>query len=355
MRAWAAALLLAPAVVLAGGAPLDEIRQAFVRHGLHAPDGAALEGLGASGLAEGLRRIDPHARWFPPADYAREQADDAGVGVGAALSRWGERLVLAPYGEGALARQGVTSPVALVSVDGKPVAALSLREAAGRLAGAPGRTVRLALAAAGPAGAVRELTVPREPYRALSVESAEESGSPVVRVRGFVTRETRTLLGLAVQGLPGARGPLVLDLRDCPGGDLFEALDSAGLFLPEGTPLGETRDRGGRRQAYAAPGGAKLRGGSVVLWVGPGTASAGEVFAGVLRHYGVARLVGERTFGKCSSQTDLRLSDGSVLRLTNREVVLPGGESCSGGGLEPDSPVGREELLDGATLLRLSF
>ena len=68
MRAWAAALLLAPAVVLAGGAPLDEIRQAFVRHGLHAPDGAALEGLGASGLAEGLRRIDPHARWFPPAD-----------------------------------------------------------------------------------------------------------------------------------------------------------------------------------------------------------------------------------------------------------------------------------------------
>ena len=56
MRAWAAALLLAPAVVLAGGAPLDEIRQAFVRHGLHAPDGAALEGLGASGLAEGLRR-----------------------------------------------------------------------------------------------------------------------------------------------------------------------------------------------------------------------------------------------------------------------------------------------------------
>ena len=75
----------------------------------------------------------------------------------------------------------------------------------------------------------------------------------------------------------------------------------------------------------------------------------------MLRHYGVARLVGERTFGKCSSQTDLRLSDGSVLRLTNREVVLPGGESCSGGGLEPDSPVGREELLDGATLLRLSF
>ena len=353
MRAWAAALLLAPAVGLAGGPPLDEIRQAFVRHGLHAPDGAALEGLVASGLAEGLRRIDPHARWFPAADYAREQADDAGVGVGAALARWGERLVLAPYGEGALARQGVTAPVALASIDGKPVASLSLREAAGRLAGAPGSTVRLALAA-GEGGAVRDLTVAREPYRALSVESAAEVGHPVIRVRGFVTRETRTLLALAVQGLPGGRGPLVLDLRDCPGGDLFEALDSAGLFLPEGTPLGETRDRGGRRQVYAAPGGTKVWVGSVVLWVGPGTASAGEVFAGVLRHHGAARLVGERTFGKCSSQTDLRLSDGSVLRLTNREVVLPGGESCSGAGLEPDSPVGREGLLDGAALLRLS-
>jgi carboxyl-terminal processing protease len=355
VRPWLAALLLAPAACLAGGPPLDEIRQALARDGLDPPAPAVLQALEPGDLAAGLRRIDPHARWFPAGDLARDAAPSEGVGVGAALARWGDRLVLAPYAEGALARRGLTAPFAVATVDGAAVSTLSLAEAGRRLAGAPGSAVRLGIAA-GPGAPAREVTVVREPYRALAVEPAVEGGYPVVRVRGFATRETRTLLAFALEGMAAVPGPLVLDLRDCPGGDLFEALDSAALFLPEGAPLGETRDARGERRAYVAPGGPKpARPRALVLWVGPGTASAGEVFAGVLRHHGVARLVGERTYGKCSSQTDRTLSDGSVLRLTNREVILPDGRSCSGAGIEPDVGVGGEGLLDGPALLRASL
>ena len=63
--------------------------------------------------------------------------------------------------------------------------------------------------------------------------------------------------------------------------------------------------------------------------------------------------MGRRTYGKCSSQTDARLSDGSVLRYTNRDVLLPDGSSCSGRSLVPDREVSVAELMDLAGLVQV--
>jgi len=87
--------------------------------------------------------------------------------------------------------------------------------------------------------------------------------------------------------------------------------------------------------------------------VGPDTASSAEIFAGALHRQGRAMLVGQSTYGKCSSQTDARLSDGSVLRYTNRDVLLPDGKSCSGAGLVPDRQVSEADMLDLAALVRV--
>ena len=75
----------------------------------------------------------------------------------------------------------------------------------------------------------------------------------------------------------------------------------------------------------------------VVLLVGHDTASAAEVFAGALQQHGRAKLVGQRTYGKCSSQTDTRLLSMA------RCYVIPIARSfcrmgilCSNVGLQPD-------------------
>ena len=82
----------------------------------------------------------------------------------------------------------------------------------------------------------------------------------------------------------------------------------------------------------------------LTLLVGPDTASAAEIFAGILRRHERGLLVGQTTYGKCASQTDARLSDGSVLRYTNREVLFPDGDTCTGKGLTPDLAVSDEEM-----------
>lgn len=344
-----ALLLVAPA---AGQAPLAEVREALARHAISRPAPQALAALEAAGLPGQLRAIDPYARLIDAADHAREHAGSADtVGIGAVLGRWNGEYVLTPYAGGPLAAVGVRGPVRLRGIDGAEVAALPLAQVADRLRGEPGSKVRLQIEGQGPR---REVGVPRQRFVATPVEPVAVGDRRIVRVRDFATRTTRTHLAVALRDVAATGGPVILDLRDSPGGDLFEALDAAALFVPAGAVLASTRDAEGSVKVYESPPGTKLRPPDLVLWIGPGTASAAEIFAGVLQRHGLARLVGARSFGKCSTQTDVALSDGSVLRLTNREVLLPDGQGCSGTGLAPDVAVDGAALLDDTRLFQAS-
>lgn len=344
-----ALLLVAPA---AGQVPLAEVREALARHGVGRPSPGTLAALDPADLPSQLRAIDPYARLVDAADYARERAGNTdAVGIGAALGRWNGHYVLSAYADGPLAAAGVDGPVRLWRIDEVEVAALPLADVAARLRGEAGSAVQLDVEGPGQRRVVRLL---RQPFRAPAVEPVTIGGRRVVRVRDFATRTTRTHLAVVLRDLVAHGDAVILDLRDSPGGDLFEALDAAALFVPPGAVLASTRDAEGTVKVYESPPGAKLRPPSLVLWVGPGTASAAEIFAGILQRHGLARLVGARTFGKCSTQTDVALSDGSVLRLTNREVLLPDGAGCSGTGLSPDVAFGSDGLLDDARLLQAS-
>ncbi len=344
-----ALLLVAPA---AGQVSLTEVRDVLARHAVGRPSPGTLAALDAADLPVQLRAIDPYARLFDATGYARERAGSGdAVGIGAALGRWNGHYVLSPHAEGPLAGAGIVGPVRLWRIDGVEVAALPLADVAARLRGDADSAVQLDVEDPGQRRVVRLL---RQPFRASAIEPVTIGGHPVVRVRDFATRATRTHLAVVLRDVVARDEPLVVDLRDSPGGDLFEALDAAALIVPPGAVLASTRDADGAVKVYESPPGAKLRPSSLVLWVGPGTASAAEIFAGILQRHGLARLVGGRTFGKCSSQTDVALSDGSVLRLTNREVLLPDGTGCSGAGLSPDVMVGGDALLDDARLLQVS-
>jgi len=178
------------------------------------------------------------------------------------------------------------------------------------------------------------------------VETIEVKGGPVIRIRQFQSGLTRSALRATMEFLlqrrppgPGTGPkPFVLDLRDATGGDLYEALDTASMFLAPATLLGTMVDRAGNRRKFVSPAGEKKTM-PLVLIIGPDTASAAEIFAGALQQNNRAVLVGEQSYGKCSSQTDVHLSDGSVLRFTNSEVLLPDGSSCSGQGLTPDHEI----------------
>ncbi len=331
------------------GVPLDEIRQVLREQALRAPAESVLQDLDAANLASGLQAIDPAARYFPRALYrSPNRGRDSMSGIGAELLPSGDDLWLLPFLGGAAAAAGLTERARLRTIDGRSVAGLSLDEIAQRLRGPEGTRVVLGVEDA--AGDTWRLTIQRRSFHPLDVELVQPGGQPVLRVREFAAGLTRpallaTLDFIAEGASRSKHQSIILDLRDATGGDLFEALDIAALFLPEGAPLATLVARGGVTQTIRAPAGADLEQ-PLILLIGPGTASAAEILAGILRDHGRARLVGQTTYGKCDSQTEVRLSDGSVLRFTNRAVRLPSGEHCSGVGIVPDLAVDTATLND---------
>jgi carboxyl-terminal processing protease len=258
-------------------------------------------------------------------------------------------MLLSPYPGGALDQAGIIERCVLLAINGQAVQDRTLSEAAAMLHGQPGSLIRLRIRPLSSASA-QTVTVVRSSFRPPDVELIQTAGRTVLRIRDFVAGQTRSALKASIEFLDIPDGPLIIDLRESGGGDLFEALDCAGLFVAQGVSLGGLETRGSGRTFISSPPGRKISV-PVVLWVGPDTASAAEVFAAALHSNDRAILVGQPTFGKCLTQTEVTLSDGSVLRITNGRILLPEGIKCSAEGLVPDVLIPEYRLYNDAFLL----
>ena len=127
---------------------------------------------------------------------------------------------------------------------------------------------------------------------------------------------------------------LIVDIRDNGGGLLNSVTDILDDLLPAGV-LTYTEDRDGNREYYRSGASASLDVPAVVL-VNGYSASASEIFTGVMKEYGAATIVGTKTFGKGIVQVILALGDGSALKVTSSRYFLPSGICIHGEGVEPD-------------------
>jgi carboxyl-terminal processing protease len=134
---------------------------------------------------------------------------------------------------------------------------------------------------------------------------------------------------------------LIIDLRGNPGGYLDAAIDISSWFLPTGKVVvqedfgKDTAPKIFRSKGYNIFN-SNLK---VVVLVDGGSASASEIVAGALKEHGVAKIVGEKTYGKGSVQELIPISENTSLKLTIARWLTPNGVSISKSGLEPDIKV----------------
>ena len=96
-------------------------------------------------------------------------------------------------------------------------------------------------------------------------------------------------------------------LRDCPGGLLRPAVDTADLFVARGRLL-TIRQRDKDRSFDATPG--EFTRLPLAILINAGTASSCEIIAGALADNGRGTLVGERSYGKGRIQVIYSLGEG---------------------------------------------
>jgi carboxyl-terminal processing protease len=316
--------------------PIDEIREIVGRIALQAPSSDALSRLDADNPEKGLREIDPYARYLPP-PLSRGGAKRSPLFLGIEVFPYGSRLWMRTDPGGPAARAGLPETSQLLAIDRESVGANGFERIAGQLDRAMERK-RVALTISRrPGDKGKTYSVRPGCFSAPSFTWRREKKSFIIRIREFAAHETVPGIVALYKTVIRSGAKVIIDLRGCPGGDMYESIELAGRYTPARQPLVTTRNRDGMVESYFAPGGSKLPR-PLCLLLDRRSASAAEVFAGILQFHRLTPLVGESSFGKCVSQTLVPLSDGGWLWLTNLAVYFPNMDSCTGKGLLPGLP-----------------
>lgn len=146
----------------------------------------------------------------------------------------------------------------------------------------------------------------------------------------------------------GAKG-YVIDLRGNPGGLLETATVMLSEFVSNKRVVTMKRRDGEENEVKTYSDLRRDQALPVAILVNEESASASEIFAGVMRDYRLATLIGEHTYGKSSVQNLYYLPDGSSAKVTIAKYFLPSGYDIMrkvdeegqyvSGGLKPDLEV----------------
>jgi carboxyl-terminal processing protease len=298
-----------------------------------------------SGMVDSLG--DPYTVFMPPQEKTKFEEDIRGnfSGVGMEVGyKDGVPTVIAPLPNSPAKKAGILAGDKVLKVDGEPTANLSLDEAINKIRGVSGTAVVLTILHDKAKESV-DIKIVRAIITIPTIDTKTVTGKNqndkifVINLYNFSAQSAslfRTTIG---EFAKSGSNKLILDLRGNPGGYLDAAVDMASWFLPQGKAV--VRESGGagkKERVYRSAGYDifKNKNLKMVVLVDKGSASASEILAGALSEYGVAKLVGEKTFGKGSVQELVPITDDSSLKVTIARWLTPNGKSISQNGLDPD-------------------
>lgn len=302
-----------------------------------------------SGLVDSLG--DPHTNFLPPKESESFSTETRGdyVGIGARLSEdpAGARIVTVFQGSPAQVA-GVKADDLIIKVDSTDATGMAVDKIVDRIQGKPETRVRLTVVRTGAPDPV-EIVITRRRIEIPTVERKTLDGNiAYIRVTNFAQPTTVQFREAVNAVAPNAVG-MIIDMRGNPGGLLDTAVNMLGVFVENKTVV-EVRTRGGWEQSARSPLGAIMPVPQrIVVLIDGEAASASEIFAGVLRDYKLATLVGEHTYGKMTVQNLLQLPEGASVKVTIGKYYIPSKEDINrkvdedgtyiSGGLHPDIEV----------------
>ncbi|KHD88068.1 MAG: peptidase S41 [Bdellovibrio sp. ArHS] len=289
-----------------------------------------------------LRELDPHTNFMPPdifKDFETETSGEFG-GLGIEISiQNGVLTIISPIEDAPAWEAGIKAGDKVIAVDGHSTKGVSLVEASQLMRGKRGSKVILRVVRDGE-DKPRDITVTRGSVKIKSVKYTDlGDGFAYVKITSFIENTAKDLQKAIEKHMKennGNTAGLLIDLRRNPGGLLDQAVKVSDMFLKEGTIVSTIgRNKNDKEVAVATRRG-QYTNFPVVILVNEYTASASEIVSGALQDNKRALIVGQRTFGKGSVQSVIKLGDGSGLKLTVARYYTPSGISIQAEGIHPD-------------------
>jgi carboxyl-terminal processing protease len=277
-----------------------------------------------------LEQLDPYT------DYISEDNRDAFsiqttgqyAGVGALIGIVNKKTVITnPYTGFPAHRAGLKVGDEFISVGGKDAQGKSTAEVSNMLKGNPKTTVEIAVKRAGQKDIIKVvLTREKIKINNITYQGLIDTDLGYIRLDEFTPGAGDEVREAVVNLKKAGAKKLILDLRNNPGGSLYEAVNIVNVFIPKGNEVVSTKGKLEEwNKTYTTLNSPIDTETPLAVLTNGGSASASEIVAGSLQDYDRAVLIGQKTFGKGLVQTTRQLSYNAQLKVTTAKYYIPSG------------------------------
>ena len=282
---------------------------------------------------------DPHTAYMDPdetKEFDKSLSGQIGGGIGAEIGlRNNKPTIIKPLENSPAQKAGIKAGEAIVKVNDEASSDWSVEKVVSKIRGEVGTSVKLTLLSG---GQTREVSVVRQNIVSPAVESEIDGEIGILRVNRFGDDTVSLARKYASEFVEKGVKKVILDLRNNPGGTVGAAQGLLGIWLDN--QIAMTERRGSEIVKTLRTTGTPILGNmKTVVIINGNSASASEITAGVLREYGKATLVGQKSYGKGSVQIVLGLPGGSQMKVTEARWYTPKGKNIDKTGIEPDVKV----------------
>lgn len=303
-----------------------------------------------SGLVNSLG--DPHTNFLEPKINERFSTETSGnySGIGARLGPdpLGAKIATV-FKNSPASAAGIKDGDIITSVNGKNVAGKEVDAIVENILGEAGTNVKITVIRAGTTGLLN-FDITRNKVEIPTVESKMLDGKiGYISVSGF-SEPTPIQFEEAVRSFDSTNPTgLIIDMRGNPGGLLEAAVKMLSLFV-DNKPAVTIKARDDKSATLNTLTGQTVRANyPITILMNSDSASAAEIFAGVMRDYNKAKLIGDHSYGKASVQEMRPLPGGASAKITIAKYLLPASGNIGrkvdddgnylSGGLAPDFKV----------------
>lgn len=289
---------------------------------------------------------DPYSEYYTEEEYESLMESTSGEynGIGVSISQKeenGEITIATVFDDTPAKEAGIQEDDVIVAVDGNDMTGKSSQDVVSMIKGKTDGTVTITVMRNGEKLDLQvEIRKVERPTVANHMMDGNIGYIKLSEFDGVSTSQfSEALNELKDQGME----KLVIDIRDNPGGRLDVVCDLLDLFVDKDKLIVYTKDKNGNKQEEYTRYDASVKDIPISIIVNGNSASAAEVFTGVMQDYGLAKIVGTQTFGKGIVQKILDMGDGSAVKLTVSKYYLPNDENIHGQGITPDYVIDADE------------
>jgi carboxyl-terminal processing protease len=283
-----------------------------------------------TGIQGMLESLDPYTDYIPEEDLEAFTIQNTGqyAGIGALIGLVNNKpVVTIPYLGFPAERGGIKVGDEFISIDGKNVQGKPTSEVSMLLKGKPKTELELVMRRPGQKENLK-FKLQREKIKITNVvySGMVDGDAGYIKLDDFTPGAGKEVEEAVINLKAKGAKKIILDLRDNPGGLLYEAVNIVNVFIPRGLEVvstkGKVQEWNKTYNTLNEPVDTQI---PITVITGPGSASASEIVAGALQDYDRAVLVGQRTFGKGLVQTTRQLTYNAQLKVTTAKYYIPSG------------------------------